>query len=89
MCGAVLKIPISEISKVIEVLLQECNEPAIEAAVVIEGKVTKKETPEGVRLKVIYPHPTNPHPDILEKSGISEEEVTEEDEVSGLAGGDG
>lgn len=77
--GAALKIPISEIPKVIEVLLKECNEPAIEAAIVIEGKVTKKEIPEGIRLKVIYPHPTNPRADILENSRISEREVTQED----------
>ncbi len=82
--GAVLKIPISEIPKMIEVLLQECKEPAIEAAIVIEGKVTKKEIPEGMRLKVIYPHPTNPRADILEKGSISENEVTQEDGVKYL-----
>ncbi len=77
--GASLTIPISEIPKVIEVLLQGCSEPAIEAAIVIEGKITKKEIPEGIRLKVIYPHPTNPHADILENSCVSEREVTQED----------
>ena len=77
--GAALKIPISEISKVIEALLQECNEPAIEAAIVIEGKITKQEIPEGMRLKVIYPHPTNPSADIIEKGSISKSEVTQED----------
>ncbi|MGA9097895.1 MAG: hypothetical protein WB392_03085 [Methanotrichaceae archaeon] len=77
--GAALKIPISEIPKVIEVLLQECKEPAIEAAVVIEGKITKQEIPEGICLKVIYPHPTNPRADILENGSISKKEVTQED----------
>ena len=77
--GAALKIPISEIPKVIEVLLQECKEPAIEAAIVIEGEVTKQEIPEDLRLKVIYPHPTNPSADILENGGISKREVTQED----------
>lgn len=77
--GAVFKIPISEITKVIEALLQECKEPTIEAAIVIEGKVTKKEIPEGLRLKVIYPHPTNPRANILENSSESEGEVTQAD----------
>ena len=77
--GAALKIPVSEITKVIEALLQECKEPAIEAAIVIEGKVTKQEIPEGMRLKVIYPDPMKPRADIIEKGSRSESEVTQED----------
>ncbi len=77
--GVALKIPISEIPKVVEALLQECTEPAIEAAIVIEGKVTKQEIPEGMRLKVIYPDSMNPRADIIEKAGKSESEVTQED----------
>jgi hypothetical protein len=77
--GAVLKIPMSEIPKIVEALLQECKQPAIEAAIVIDGKITKKDIPEGLRLKVIYPHPTNPRADILENGSISEREVTQED----------
>ncbi len=55
----------------IEALLQEYNEPAIEAAIVIEGKVTKQEIPEGLRQKAIYPHPTNPRADIIENGSRS------------------
>lgn len=53
--------------------------PAIEAAIVIEGKVTKQEMPEGMWLKVISPHPTNPRADIIENGSRSESEVTQED----------
>jgi hypothetical protein len=77
--GVVLKIPISEIPKVVEALLQECKQPAIEAAIVIDGKITKGDIPEGLRLKVIHPHPTNPQADILQNGSISEGEITQED----------
>lgn len=63
----------------IEVPLQECEEPATEAAIVIEGKVTNQEIPEGMRLKVIYPDPSNPSADILENGGKSKVEVSQED----------
>jgi len=77
--GATLKIPISEIPKMIDALLQECKVSTIEAAIVIEGKVTKQEILEGMRLKVIYPHPTNPRADIIENGIKSASEVTQED----------
>ncbi len=43
--GTALKIPISEIPKIIEALLQECNNPPIETGIVIEGKITNIQCP--------------------------------------------
>ncbi len=53
--------------------------PDSEILKVIDGRVTKKDIPEGVRLKVIHSHPTNPRTDIFEMDSISEEEVSQED----------
>lgn len=77
--AVILEIPASEIQKMIDALRQEGDAPAMEAAIVIDGKIKKKDIPEGVRLKVIYPHPTNPRADIFESGGVSEEEVSQED----------
>ncbi len=77
--AVVLEIPDSEILKVIDAIRQEAEEPAKEATIVIDGRVTKKDIPEGVRLKVIHSHPTNPRADIFEMDSILEEEVSQED----------
>lgn len=78
--AVVLEIPDSEILKVIDAIRQEAEEPAKEATIVMsDGRIMKKDIPEGVRLKVIHSHPTNPCADIFETDCISAEEVSQED----------